>query len=131
MLAKEMLVALVGVGFDPYQGFYHQPRYGRPALALDLMEEFRPLVADSVVIGLVNNGEVRPSDFIERAGSVALTEGGRRRVLEAFERRLDTLVTHPRFGYQVSYRRVFEVQARLLARFLSGEISDYPAFCTR
>jgi CRISPR-associated protein Cas1 len=131
MLAKELLVALVGVGFDPYQGFYHQPRYGRPALALDLMEEFRPLVADSVVIGLVNNGEVRPSDFISRAGAVALTDGGRRRVLEAFERRLDTLVTHPRFGYQISYRRVFEVQARLLARFLSGEISDYPAFCTR
>jgi CRISPR-associated protein Cas1 len=131
MLAKEMLVALVGVGFDPYQGFYHQPRYGRPALALDLMEEFRPLVADSVVIGLINNGEVRQSDFIERAGSVALTDGGRRRVLEGFERRLDTLVTHPRFGYQISYRRVFEVQARLLARFLSGEISDYPAFCTR
>jgi CRISPR-associated protein Cas1 len=131
MLAKEMLVALVGVGFDPYQGFYHQPRYGRPALALDLMEEFRPLVADSVVIGLVNNGEVRPSDFISRAGSVALTEAGRRRVLEAFERRLDTLVTHPRFGYQISYRRVFEVQARLLARFLSGEIAEYPPFCTR
>jgi CRISP-associated protein Cas1 len=131
MLAKEMLVALVGVGFDPYQGFYHQPRYGRPALALDLMEEFRPLVADSAVIGLVNNGEVRPSDFVSRAGAVALTEGGRRRVLEAFERRLDTLVTHPRFGYQISYRRIFEVQARLLARFLPGEIADYPPFCTR
>jgi CRISPR-associated protein Cas1 len=131
MLTKEMLVALVGVGFDPYQGFYHQPRYGRPALALDLMEEFRPLVADSVVIGLINNGEVRPSDFITRAGAVALTEGGRRRVLEAFERRLDTLVTHPRFGYQISYRRVFEVQARLLARFLSGETTSYPPFCTR
>lgn len=131
MLAKEMLVALVGVGFDPYLGFYHQPRYGRPALALDLMEEFRPLVADSVVIGLINNGEVRLSDFVSRAGAVAMTEGGRRRVLEAFERRLDTLVTHPRFGYQISYRRVFEVQARLLARFLSGEITEYPAFCTR
>jgi len=131
MLAKEMLVALVGVGFDPYQGFYHQPRYGRPALALDLMEEFRPLVADSVVIGLINNGEVRQSDFLTRAGAVALTEGGRRRVLEAFERRLDTLVTHPRFGYHISYRRVFEVQARLLARFLSGEIETYPPFCTR
>lgn len=131
MLAKEMLVALIGVGFDPYQGFYHQPRYGRPALALDLMEEFRPLVADSVVIGLINNGEVRPSDFVARAGAVALTEGGRRRVLEAFERRLDATVTHPRFGYQISYRRVFEVQARLLARFLSGETPLYPPFCTR
>jgi CRISPR-associated protein Cas1 len=131
MLTKEMVNTLIGVGFDPYMGFYHQTHYGRPALALDLVEEFRPLVADSVVIGLINNGEVRPSDFIERAGSVALTAGGRRRVIEAYERRLDTLVTHPRFGYAISYRRVFEVQARLLARYLSGEIAFYPPFCTR
>ena len=131
MLMKELLVALIGVGFDPYLGFYHQPRYGRPALALDLMEEFRPLVADSVVISLINNGELRPSDFIARAGAVALTDNGRKRVIEAFERRLDTLVTHPLFGYSLSYRRVFELQARLLSRFLTGEISEYPAFVTR
>jgi CRISPR-associated protein Cas1 len=131
MLMKELLVALIGVGFDPYLGFYHQPRYGRPALALDLMEEFRPLVADSVVISLINNGELRPSDFIARAGAVALTDPGRKRVIEAFERRLDTLVTHPLFGYSLSYRRVFELQARLLSRFLLGEIGEYPAFVTR
>lgn len=131
MLTKEMVVTLVGVGFDPYLGFYHQPRYGRPALALDLIEEFRPLIADSVVIGLINNGEVRPSDFIERAGSVALKQDGRKRVLEAYERRLDTEVTHPRFGYSISYRRVFEVQARLLGRFLTREIAAYEPFCTR
>jgi CRISP-associated protein Cas1 len=131
MLTKEMVVTLVGVGFDPYQGFYHQPKYGRPALALDLMEEFRPLVADSVAVGMINNGEVRRADFVARAGAVALTESGRKRVLEAYERRLDALVTHPRFGYSISYRRVFEVQARLLARFLTGEIPEYPAFCTR
>jgi len=131
LLTKEMMVTLIGVGFDPYLGFYHQPRYGRPALALDLMEEFRPLVADSVAIGLINNGELRPSDFMARAGAVALTDSGRRRVLDAYERRLDTLVTHPRFGYAVSYRRIFEVQARLLARFLLGEIEAYPSFCTR
>ena len=131
LLTKEMIVTLVGVGFDPYLGFYHQPRYGRPALALDLMEEFRPLVADSVAIGLINNGELRPSDFIARAGAVALTDSGRRRVIDAYERRLEILVTHPRFGYAVSYRRIFEVQARLLARFLLGEIEAYPAFCTR
>ncbi|MFN0112540.1 MAG: CRISPR-associated endonuclease Cas1 [Blastocatellia bacterium] len=131
MLMKDMLVTLIGVGFDPYLGFYHQPKYGRPALALDVMEEFRPLVADSVVISLINNGEIRPGDFIARAGAVALTDSGRRRVLEAYERRLDTLVTHPLFGYQLSYRRIFEIQARLLARFLLGEISHYPAFCTR
>lgn len=131
LLVKEMVVTLVGVGFDPYLGFYHQPKYGRPALALDLMEEFRPLVADSTVITLINNGEVRRSDFIVRGGAVALTESGRKRVIEAYERRLDTLVTHPTFGYQISYRRIFEVQARLLARYLSGEIPIYPAFCTR
>jgi CRISPR-associated protein Cas1 len=131
MLTKDLLATLVGVGLDPYLGFYHQPRYGRPALALDLMEEFRPLVADSVVINLINNGEVRPTDFITRAGACALTPRGRKQVLEGYERRLDTLVTHPHFGYAISYRRIFEVQARLLARHLTGEINFYPAFCTR
>jgi CRISPR-associated protein Cas1 len=131
MLTKDMVVTLVGAGFDPYLGFFHQPRYGRPALALDLIEEFRPLVADSVVIGLINNGEIRPSDFIARAGAVALKPDGRKRVLDAYERRLDTEVTHPLFGYSISYRRVFEVQARLLGRFLTGEIAGYAPFCTR
>lgn len=131
MLAKDMMVTLIRVGFDPYLGFYHQPRYGRPALALDLIEEFRPLIADSVAISVINNGEVRPADFITRAGSVALKADGRKRLLEAYERRLDTEVTHPRFGYAVNYRRVFEIQARLLARFLTGEIPAYEPFCTR
>jgi CRISPR-associated protein Cas1 len=131
MLLKDLVATLVGVGLDPYLGFYHQPRYGRPALALDLMEEFRPLVADSVVINLINNGEVRPTDFITRAGACALTPHGRKQVLEGYERRLDTLVTHPHFGYAISYRRIFEMQARLLARLLTGEINFYPAFCTR
>ena len=131
MLVKDLLSTLVGVGFDPYLGFYHQPRYGRPALALDLMEEFRPLVADSVAIGMINNGEIRPIDFIHRAGGCALTESGRKRVIEAYERRLDSFVIHPIFGYAVSYRRVFEVQARLLSRLLQGEIPRYPSFSTR
>jgi len=131
LLVKDILATLIGVGFDPYLGFYHQPRYGRPALALDLMEEFRPIVADSVVLNLINNGELRRSDFISRAGAAALTAEGRRRVIESYERRLDLEVIHPIFGYAITYRRVFEVQARLLGRFLTGEISRYPAFCTR
>jgi CRISPR-associated protein Cas1 len=131
MLVKDFLATVIGVGFDPYLGFYHQPRYGRPALALDLMEEFRPIVADSVAIGMINNQEIRATDFIRRAGAAALTDSGRKRVIEAYERRLDGLVTHPRFGYTISYRRVFEVQARLLARLLGGEIAAYPPFCTR
>ena len=131
MLTKELLVTLIGIGFDPYLGFYHQPRYGRPALALDLMEEFRPIVADSVIIGLINTGEIRRQDFITRLTGCALTDSGRKRVIEAFERRLNTTITHPIFGYTVSYRRIFEIQARLLARFLMGEISEYPSFITR
>jgi len=131
MLVKELTVVLYAVGFDPMLGFYHQPRYGRPSLALDLAEPFRPLVADSTVLTLVNNGEVTPASFIRRGGGVALTDAGRRAVIGAFERRLDTLVTHPIFGYRVSYRRVLEVQARLLGRSLLGEIEQYPNFCTR
>jgi len=96
-----------------------------------MVEAFRPLIADSVVLTLVNNGEVTASSFIRRAGAVALTAPGRRAVLAAFERRMDTLVTHPIFGYRISYRRVLEVQARLLARTLLGEIPQYPSFCTR
>ncbi len=131
MLVKELTIVLHAVGFDPMLGFYHRPRYGRPSLALDLAEPFRPLIADSVVLTLVNTSQVSPDHFIRRAGAVALTPAGRRAVLAAFERRMDALVTHPLFGYQISYRRVLEVQARLLARTLLGEIPQYPNFCTR
>ena len=131
MLARELTVVLQAVGFDPLLGVFHRPRYGRPSLALDLAEEFRPLIADSTVLTLINNGEVSPESFIRRGGAVALTTAGRRAVIEAFERRLETEVTHPLFGYRVSYRRILEVQARLLSRVLLGDLSEYPNFCTR
>ncbi len=131
LLVKELTVALSSVGFDPLLGFYHRPRYGRPSLALDLAEEFRPLIGDSVVLTLINNGEVAPKDFIRRAGGIALTDAGRKATIAGFERRMDTLVTHPIFGYRISYRRILEVQARLLSRVLLGEIEAYPSFCTR
>ncbi len=131
LLVKELTITLQAVGFDPFLGFLHQPRYGRPSLALDLAEEFRPLVGDSVVLTLINNEEVSPKNFVRRAGSVALTDNGRKAVLASFERRLETEITHPIFGYKASYRRVFEVQARLLSRVLLGELEEYPGFCTR
>lgn len=131
LLTKDFTAVLHAVGFDPYLGFYHRPRFGRPALALDLAEEFRPLVAESVVINLLNNGEITPADFIVRAGGVALSQGGRRSVLRAYERRIDVEVTHPTFGYKVSYRRVFEVQVRLLGAHVLGEVPEYVAFTTR
>ena len=131
LLTKDFVIAATSVGLDPLLGFYHQPRFGRPALALDLMEEFRPLVADSVVVSVINNKVITQSDFIRAAGSVALSAAARRRLIQAYERRMDQLVTHPVFGYRISYRRVFEVQARLLSRHLLGELPEYPAFRTR
>lgn len=131
VLTRAWTVTLATVGLDAYRGFYHQPRYGRPALALDLMESFRPLIADSSVLYALNNGEVRPSDFIEAAGSVALTRDGRKRFLTVIERRMSQEVTHPMFGYRIEYRRLMEVQARLLSRHLLGEIDHYPDFTTR
>lgn len=131
LLVRTWTVTLTAVGFDPYRGFYHQPRYGRPALALDMMEPFRPLIADSTVIQAINNGEIRPTDFLSAAGSVALTGDGRKRFIGTFERRLAQEVTHPLFGYKLSYRRLLELQARLLARHLLGEIPEYPNFTTR
>ncbi len=131
MLVRVWTMNVTAVGLDAYRGFYHQPRYGRPSLALDLMEPFRPLIADSTVLQVINNGEVRPSDFISAAGSVALIETGRKRFIAAFERRLAQEVTHPLFGYKTDYRRLFEIQARLFGRYLLGELPEYPNFTTR
>ncbi|MCX7719590.1 MAG: CRISPR-associated endonuclease Cas1 [Candidatus Sumerlaeaceae bacterium] len=131
LLAKDMTVAVRAVGFDPMVGFLHEIRAGRPALALDLMEAFRPLVADGAVLEAVNTRAVGPEDFVTGTTGCALTPDGRRRFIEVYERRLDRLVTHPVFGYRLSYRRVFEVQARLLARAVTGELDDYAEFEVR
>lgn len=112
-------------------GFYHQPRFGRPALALDLMEPFRPLIVDSAVITAINTRMVSGRDFVCAGGGVALTNEGRKGFYRAYELRMDNLVTHPTFGYRVSYRRLLEVQVRMLAKMLDGEIPKYPVFVTR
>jgi CRISPR-associated protein Cas1 len=131
MLAKDLTVACYAVGFDPLLGFYHELRYGRPALALDLMEPFRPLIVDSTVLTAINTGMVDTKSFVRSGKSVALTPAGRRAFLHAYELRMDTLVTHPLFEYRVSYRRMLEIQARLLAKFLEGDVPEYPVFTTR
>lgn len=130
-LVREVTVILHRIGLDPYVGYLHLPRHGRPALALDLMEEFRPLVADSVVVSTINNGVYGPSDFVERVTGVSLTRTGRAKIISAYERRLDELITHPNLGTRLSYRRVIEVQARLLGKVVLGELSSYPAFKVR
>jgi CRISP-associated protein Cas1 len=131
LLTKDLVNAVACTGLDPLLGYYHQPRFGRPALALDLMEEFRPLVADSVVVAAVNNGILQAQDFHQTPAGVSIKAPARKRFIEAYERRVDQLVTHPVFGYRISYRRVLEVQARLLGRLLLGELEEYPTFQTR
>lgn len=131
MVTKDALIAAFTAGLDPYIGVYHQPRFGRPALALDLAEEFRPLICDSTALMMINNREIAPDHFIERAGAVSLTKAGRRKVIAAYERRMSSKLKHPVFGYSATYRRTLEVQARLLAAVLVGECSEYRPLTTR
>ncbi len=131
LLVRDLTATAFAVGLDPYMGVFHRPRFGRPALALDVMEEFRPLVGDSVVVGLINNGELSRGDFVSAGGAVSLSQDGRRSVLHAYERRVDTEFTHPTFGYRITYRRAFEVQMRAVAAVLLGEFDEYRPIVTR
>ena len=131
LLTRVFTTAISATGLDPYMGLYHRPRHGRPALALDLMEPFRPIVADSCVIQAINNGEVKPGDFVFNGPACSLKTNGRKAFIASFDRRLEQETTHPLFGYRVSMRRLIEVQARLFARHLQGEIVPYPHYLPR
>ncbi|RME50964.1 MAG: type I-D CRISPR-associated endonuclease Cas1 [Deltaproteobacteria bacterium] len=129
LLAGNLHALLEVVGFDPYIGFLHADRYGRASLALDLMEEFRPVIVDSVVLLCINKRILRPDHFeSEITGACRLTPEGRKLFLTQYERRKLTEVQHPVFGYRVSYHRCAELQARLLAKFVQGEIEEYLPF---
>lgn len=131
VLAKELTVASLSVGFDPYQGFLHEPRFNRPALALDLMEEFRPLVVDSTVVKLVNTGVATPDKFEYRGDGCIMKPGMKKELLRAYETRMDYPITHPVFKYRTEYRRALRLQCRLLAATLMDDIPSYKAFTTR
>jgi CRISP-associated protein Cas1 len=131
LLTKDCTLAALAVGFDPYLGFYHQPRFGRPALALDLVEEFRPLIADSTVLSCINNRVLTDRDFVRAGHAVNLGPAGRKRFFQMYEQRMNSLITHPLFDYKVSYRRALELQARILAKTLTSEIGIYVPMLTR
>lgn len=131
LLLRDAVAACLAVGLDPYLGVLHRSRYGRPALALDMAEEFRPLIADSVTVSLFNTQQLRLSDFRVTTVGTALAQQGRRTVIAGYERRLATELHHPVFGYSVSYRRALEVQARILAATFIGELPTYTPLTTR
>jgi CRISPR-associated endonuclease Cas1 len=131
ILASRVGCAVQMVGFDHYIGYLHSSAYGRPALALDLMEEFRPLIVDSVVLTLLNNRMLARTDFQEEVGTYRLKKEPRTVFLTKFEERLNEEVTHPVFGYKVKYKQCIELQARLLAKCLTGEIPRYIPFTMR
>lgn len=119
------------VGLDRDVGFLHSPGFGKPALALDLVEEFRPLIVDSVAVTLLNTGVLRPIDFENDLGSVRLKDEPRKLFLEKLEERLNSTIQHPYFGYTTTYRRCIELQVRLLSKVLLGEIPAYIPFMVR
>ncbi len=131
VLTNQIVSLICLVGLNPYIGMLHQPGYGKPALALDLVEEFRPLVVDSVVIATLNNRMLKEADFTAELGACRLTDPARRLFLEQLEARLAEPIQHPLFGYRVSYRRAIELQVRLLAKALMGEIDAYVPFAVR
>jgi len=131
LLCKEATICLHQVGLDPYQGYLHQPRYGRPSLALDLMEEFRPLIADSVTLRLFNEKRLTRDDFFFAGIGCTLKKNAKKTLITAFEQRMSEELTHPVFGYKASYRRCLTLQARLLARYLTRELDSYPGLETR
>ena len=128
LLRHDVQSAVNIVGFDPYLGYLHFDRYNRPSLALDLMEEFRPLVVDAVVLSILNRQLLTPADFETEplSGAVSLTSEGRKTFLTLYEKKKISEFKHPVMGRKCSYREAFELQARLLAKYLMGTTDKYP-----
>lgn len=131
ILANQTVSLITLVGLDPYIGYLHSPGFGKPALALDIIEEFRPLIVDPVVITMLNTNALHERDFVDEFGSVRLTDRARRLYLEKLEERLNTTIQHPYFGYKTTYRRCIELQVRLLGKVLLGELPRYQPFIVR
>ena len=131
VLSSEISGICASLGLDPACGLLHVPRFGRPALALDLMEEFRPLIADSVVVSLINRNEISPADFLEASTGCGLLRSGHQAFWKAYARRMNEEVSHPVFHYRLSYRRMLEIQAAQLWRIFRGDGNIYFPMTTR
>ncbi|WP_277101383.1 CRISPR-associated endonuclease Cas1 [Cutibacterium granulosum] len=131
LLLSECIRALLACGLDPHAGILHSANRNKPAMALDLMEEFRPVIADSVVISAINNGQVKPAMLLSDLGDPCLEQRARKALISLHEKRMSTEITHPVFGYKVSWRRVIEVQARLVLEVASGGEQRYRGMTVR
>ncbi|MBE9222409.1 type I-D CRISPR-associated endonuclease Cas1 [Cyanobacterium stanieri LEGE 03274] len=128
LLRHDLQSAINIVGFDPYLGYLHVSHYGRPSLALDLMEEFRPLVTDAVVLNLINNQKLNPKDFITEplSNALSLTKEGLKIFLRSYEEKKQSKFKHPVLKRQCTYQEAFEIQTRFLAKYLMEETEQYP-----
>jgi CRISPR-associated protein Cas1 len=131
LLVSDVIRAVLACGLDPHAGFLHSPERNKPALALDLCEEFRAPVADSVVLGAFNNGELSEKDFSGVLGAVNLRDKGRKQLIAAYERRVSQEFRHPTFGYSVTWRRAMEIQARMILGVIDGTQPSYKAIRIR
>ena len=132
VLTHDARSACEAVGLDPAVGFLHRDRPGRPSLALDLIEEFRAYLADRVALSLVNRQQVRATGFVRGAtGGVTMDDQTRKTVLVTYQKRKQETIQHPFLGEQTTIGLLVHVQARLLARYLRGELDAYPAFIAR
>ena len=132
LLTNDCVSALEAAGLDPQIGFLHTLRPGRPALALDLMEEFRPLIADRTAFALLNRRQLRPEDFTKReGGAVELSEKARKEVLTAYQRRKQEELAHPLLAEPMSLGLAPLLQARILARAVRGDAAAYTPFVPR
>ncbi len=132
LLTHDLMTACEIVGLDPYDGFFHADKYGRPALALDLVEEFRPVIVDSVVLNVVNREMLTAEDFQPGAkGGIYLKQKGLRTFLQQYSGRLNTRVQHPAAGRKLTYQQWFEVQARTLRKTIEGSLPAYRPMVVR
>lgn len=132
LLLNDAIAALVTAGLDPDVGFYHRDRPGRPGLALDLVEEFRPLIADRAVLALINRNQLNIEHFeVAEGGGVSLTDAGRKTVIAGYHERRREEVVHPLLKQRAPLGHFPFIQARLLARHIRGELPAYPAVVLR
>lgn len=125
LLLNDCAGAIIAVGLEPGFGFFHRNEPGRPSLALDLMEAYRPIIADSAVLRVINTKMVGPNDFVITPAGCIMKKSAKKALIESYERRMNQLVRHPQFDYHLSYRRVLEADVRLLGRFLEGEVKKW------